>query len=185
LKLLSHALPLIVMTTLLPLAASSVEAQETYTVTLGVLGGLGGSIDADPGDDLSNQTVQLTASLITEPQTHLGIRLGRINLDQSDPIGTLTDAQLTYVNIAGEYIYSRSFYESGIYFGLGGYQLEGNSVLSAASRKDTAVGLVLGLTGRFEISQHFLVMVDIAGHWANLDEEQIFATGLIGLGFRF
>ncbi len=179
--------PAFVLTVLacLGLSVAPAQAQETYTITLAALGGLGGSIDAKPGDDLTNQTLQLTAALITEPKTHLGVRLGRIELDDSDPIGSLTKANLTYVNVAGEYRFSHSFYESGIYLGLGAYRLEGNSLADGSDRSDSAFGGVLGLTGQFELSRHFVVLIDLAGHWANLDEEQIFATGLIGVGFRF
>lgn len=184
-KRLKQMVPTILALLLVAAATAPALAQESYTVTVSALGGFGGSIDADPGDDLSNPGYQLGLSLITEPKTHLGLRVGRIDLNQSDPIGSLTGASLTYFNVAGEYRYSHSFYESGVYFGLGGYQLEGDSVLTGATRKDTSVGVVLGLTGQFELTRHFVVLVDIAGHWANLDEEQIFATGLIGLGLRF
>lgn len=169
----------------LALAAPAAVAQERYTFTLGALGGLGGSIDADPGDSLSNTSFQLNAGLIIEPETHLVVRAGHLNLDDDAVFESLTDAGLDYVNIAGEYRFDHAFYESGVYFGLGGYRLDGNSLGLGESESDTSFGVVLGLTGDFELTQRLSFVVEFAGHWANLDEAQTFVTGHAGLAFHF
>lgn len=166
-------------------AAGAAEAQERYTFTVGVLGGLGGSLDADPGDSLSNTSYQLTAALITEPKTHLVLRVGHLNLDDDAVFESLTDAGLDYLSIAGEYRYDHAFYESGIYFGLGGYRLDGNPVGGGDSSCDTSFGVVLGLTGDFELTRHLSFVIDLAGHWANLDDAQTFVTGQAGIAFHF
>ena len=169
----------------LALATPAAVAQETYTFTLGALGGLGGSIDADPGDSLANTTYQLTAGLLIEHKTHLVVRAGHLNLDDDAVFESLTDAGLDYVNIAGEYRYDHGFYESGLYFGLGGYFLDGNPLSGGDSERDTSFGVVLGLTGDFELTRRLSFVIDIAGHWANLDTAQTFVTGQLGLAFHF
>lgn len=169
----------------LALAAPAAEAQDRYTFTLGVLGGLGGSLDANPGDSLSNTSYQLTAALITEPKTHLTLRLGHLNLDDDALFESLTDAGLDYVSIAGEYRYDHGFYESGVYFGLGGYRLDGNPLAGGDAETDTSFGVVLGLTGDFELTRRLSFVIDLAGHWANLDSAQTFVTGQAGIAIHF
>jgi hypothetical protein len=165
--------------------AETAEAQEGYTFTVGVLGGLGGSLDADPGDSLSNTAYQLTAALITEPKTHLALRVGHLNLDDDGVFESLTDAGLDYLNIAGEYRYDHAFYESGIYFGLGGYRLDGNPLDGGESSSETSFGGVLGLTGEFEITRRVSFVIDLAGHWANFDDAQTFVIGQAGIAVHF
>lgn len=161
------------------------EAQDSYTFTLGALAGVGGSVDADPGDDLSNPSFQLMASLLTETKTHLVGRVGHIGLDASDSFGTLSDAGLDYLTIGGEYRYDHHFYESGIYLGLGAYRLDGNALATGEATSDTSFGVVLGLTGEFELTRRLGFSIDLAGHWANLDEAQIFVVAQAGIVVHF
>ena len=134
----------------LALATPAAEAQERFAITIGAMGGLGGSVDADPGDSLTNTAYQLTAALIIEAKTLLVVRAGHLNLDDDPVFVSLTDAGLDYVNIGGEYRYDHAFYESGVYLGLGGYRLDGNPLDPGDSETDTSFGVVLGLTGDFE-----------------------------------
>ena len=165
---------------LLPGAA---RAQELYTFTASVLGGLGGSLDADPGDDLGNTGFQLNLTMVTEPRTQVGFRLGRLGLDSQDRFGSLSEADLSYVTVAGEYRFPQSYYESGLYLGLGGYRLEGTR--GGQDESDTAVGLTLGVTGEFKVTQWLGVLVELSGHYADLDEAQFFALGHAGLAIHF
>ena len=165
---------------LLPGAA---RAQEPYTFTAGVLGGLGGSLDADPGDDLGNTGYQINLAMVTEPRTHVGLRLGNLALDGEESFGTLTDAELSYITVAGEYRFPESYYESGLYAGLGGYRLEGTR--GGKDRSETAPGLVVGVTGEFRITRWLAVLVELSGHYADLDDSQVFAMGHAGLTFHF
>jgi hypothetical protein len=164
--------------------AASAQQDELYTFTVGVLGGLGGSVDAEPGDSLSNPGLQLNLSMVTEPQTHLGLRLGQLALDDDEVFGSLTDADLTYVTLGGEYRFSERFYDSGVYIGLGGYRLEGTS-FAGSDEEDTALGLTIGLTGEFPITRWLGVLIELSGHYADLEEAQIFGMGHAGLAIHF
>ncbi len=166
---------------LLPGAAS---AQERYNYTVGALGGIGGSIDVDRGDDLANTGYQLNLTMITEPRTHVGFRLGKLALDGEEFFGSLREAELSYVTVAGEYRFRQAYYESGVYFGLGGYRLEG---IGGDDRdtSDTSVGLAVGITGEFKVNRWLGALVEISGHWADFDEAQIFAMAHGGLAIHF
>lgn len=165
---------------LLPGAA---RAQELYTFTAGLMGGIGGSFDAEPGDDLGNTGFQLNLSMVTEPRTHVGFRLGKLSLDSEDRFGSLSDAELSYVTVAGEYRFPQSYYESGLYLGLGGYRLEGNR--GNRDEQDTSVGLTLGVTGEFKVTQWLGVLIELSGHYADLDEAQFFGMGHAGVAIHF
>ena len=166
---------------LLPGAAS---AQELYNYTIGALGGIGGSVDVDRGDDLGNTGYQLNLTMITEPRTHVGFRLGKLGLDSEEFFGSLRDAELSYVTIAGEYRFRQSYYESGVYLGLGGYRLEGIGA-DDEDTSDTSIGLAVGVTGEFKVNRWLGVLVEISGHWADFDEAQIFAMAHGGLAVHF
>lgn len=165
---------------LLPGAA---RAQELYTFTAGLMGGIGGSVDAEPGDDLGNTGFQLNLAMVTEPRTHVGFRLGQLALDSEDRFGSLTDAELSYVTVAGEYRFPQSYYESGLYLGLGGYRLEGNR--GSRGEQDTALGLTLGVTGEFRVTPWLGVLIELSGHYADLDEAQFFGMGHGGVAIHF
>lgn len=166
------------------LAPGAAQAQETYTYTVGLLGGLGGSLDADVGDDLDNTGFQLNLGMVFQPQDHLVVRVGQLGLDSSERFQDLTDADLTYLTIGGEYRYRHAYYDSGIYLALGGYRLAGTD-LGGSDRDDTSIGLALGLTGDFPIRRWLSFQVELSGHYADLDQAQIFAMGHAGLAVHF
>ncbi|HWM94551.1 MAG TPA: hypothetical protein VN493_27600 [Thermoanaerobaculia bacterium] len=177
-----HRLRLFLLAALLLLPGAA-RAQELYTFSAGLLGGIGGSVDAEPGDDLGNTGFQLNLTMVTEPRTHVGFRLGQLGLDSEDFFGSLSDAELSYVTVAGEYRFPQSYYESGLYIGLGGYRLEGNRF--GGDETDTAVGLTLGVTGEFRVTQWLGVLVELSGHYADLDEAQFFGMGHGGISIHF
>ena len=166
------------------LVPSGASAQQLYSFTVSAAAGIGGSFDADPGDGFDHGTFQLGAALVTEPQTLVGVRYGEIGFGSGEPLESLFDADLSYLTLAGEYKFDQTFYEAGMYVGLGGYRLEGTDA-GGASQDDTSFGLVVGVTGEFPITRRFGVVVEFAGHYTDLDEAQIFATGVGGVAVHF
>jgi len=160
------------------------RAQELYTYSVGLLGGLGGSSDASTGSDFGNHGFQLNLGLGTEPRTQLDLHLGRLSLDHKNPFGSLTGADLSYVNIGGEYRYDETYYQSGVYLALGAYRLNGRQA-DGHDRSQTAIGAALGLTGEFPIYSHVGILVELAGHYALLDEAKIFGTAHVGVTVHF
>lgn len=179
-----HRLPavfaLVATVFLLPAAA---RAQELYTFTAGLLGGVGGSLDVEPGDDLGNSGFQLNLTMVTEPRTHVGIRVGRLGLDSQEFFGSLSEAELSYITLAGEYRFPESVYESGLYIGLGGYRLEGSR--GGRDEADTSLGLAVGVTGEFRVTQWMGILLELSGHYADFEEAQFFAMGHGGIALHF
>lgn len=160
------------------------RAQEDYTFTVAGLGSVGGSIDAEPGDDLSNTGFQVNLGMVTDSRTHVAVRLGQLGLDKDEFFGSLREAELTYGTIAGEYRFDEGWYESGVYLGLGGYRLEGLD-LDDNDSEDTALGLAVGFTGEFKVNDWLGVLLELSGHWADFDEAQIFGMAHGGVAIHF
>lgn len=167
---------------LLPAAAG---AQELYTYTVGVFGGLGGSLDANPGGSLTNTGFQVNLGLVTEPQTHLVLRAGRLNLDKDKLFGSLSSAGLEYVTLGGEYRFSEEFYESGAYVALGAYRLNGTQAASGRDSREETWGVSAGFTGELPIRHWLGVQAEISGHYVDFREEQFFVMGHLGVAFHF
>jgi hypothetical protein len=166
---------------LLPAAGG---AQELYTYTVGVLGGLGGSFDADPGSSLTNSSFQVDLGLVTEPRTQLTLRAGKLALDKDDFFGSLRDADLSYITIGGEYRARQGIWDSGVYLALGGYRLNGTQ-LSGRDREETAWGLAVGATGELPVTQHLGVLIEVSGHYIDFDEAQFFGMAHAGIAIHF
>ena len=165
-------------------AAGAAQAIEPYLMSFGVLGGIGGPVDAaapDPGID--QEVLQLQVGMLTEPRTLVVLRVGRIEMDDDAQLGELSGPSLEYATIAGEYRFFKEWYDSGIFLGLGGYRLQGDR--GGRADDDTAVGVTLGVTGEIEMTQMFSVVAEVAGHWADLDANQLFAAGQVGLAVKF
>jgi len=182
LKRISRLVPIaaVVLSTLAP---ATVQAQDHYTYTLSGLGGIGGSLDADNAG-LGNQSFGLGLSLLREDRVHIGLRLVKVDFDSQEQIGSLGDVSLQYLTAGGEYRFLESFYESGLFLGLGVYELEGlNS--DGLRQSETSVGLVLGVTGEFEINRRLGFLLEFMGHVTNLDNSNLFATGHAGIAAHF
>lgn len=168
-----------------PVAAG---AQELYTFTGSLLLGVGGSFDENDAG-FGNPSFQLGFSHVIEQRSHVGFRLGYVGFGSNDYLGELRGADLTYLNVSGEYrsaksSFSGSLLESGIYIGLGGYQMNGENV-DGRSESGTSIGLVLGLTGDIEITHDFLVRIELSGHILSSDVARYFGLAQVGVAYRF
>jgi hypothetical protein len=166
-----------------PLAAA--EQQESYTFTLGLLGGLGGSLDADPDPGLGQKSFMLAAGMITAPRTLVVVRAGRLAIDGDPAFERFSSAELDYVNISGEYRFAQPTYDYGTYIGLGYYRMNGELLVGGGETSESDLGIVLGFTGDFDVTRHLSVIAEISGHYVFLDDASIYAMGNIGLAVHF
>ena len=159
------------------IASSNATASDLHSFTASLLGGVGGSIDEDAAG-YSNSSWQLGFGVQRETHTQFGLRLGRVDFDTSATSDPLSAATLNYLILGGEYRTQEGIYESGLFLGLGSYELDG-------ATNDRALGLALGVTGDFELTRKWTVLIELAGHVTQLEAAEIFATGLAGLALHF
>ena len=178
-KLLPAVCLLTLVAALLPAEAA---AQEDQPLEASVLFGFGGSFDQDQSG-LSNSGYQLGLSLGVARRTKVGVRFGEIGYGGGELISTIASPTFSYVTVGGEYTFSERYYESGIYLALGAYRLEG--LVGGQPFDDSTVGLALGVTGEFEITRRFGMVLEAAGHVADFGPARYFITFHGGLAYHF
>ncbi|MEM9292508.1 MAG: hypothetical protein AAGD01_12570 [Acidobacteriota bacterium] len=181
--------PWAALATLLALVAllapsGSLQAQEALNNSFSILGGIGGSFDADPDPGIDQTSFQLVYSLVRDTRTRFGVRVGSIDFGNDELLGPYAGAELTYVTAGGEYRQRSPYWDSGLYVALGGYRLEGTNV-AGGDDEDTALGLALGSTAEFPINRRFSILAELSGHIVDLEETQFFGMLHVGLTFNF
>jgi len=164
---------------LLPVALASdahAQGRTSYSITLGPT--FGGSIDGEPEAGLEHTGFLANFSWRTQPRTVVGIRFGSTDL-QGDELGPLVSPTFRYATISGEYRFGDLYYESGVFFGLGLYQLDDGET------SDTGAGLTVGVTGDFPINERLSVLVELTGHYADLDTSTTHVAIHAGLSYHF
>ncbi len=157
-------------------------AQEPYNHIVSVLGTVGGSLD-DDRSGLGNTGFQVGFGLVTDRWVRVGVRVGSLDFGAGEGLEGLFDPTLDYVNLAGEYRFPEGFYDSGLFFGLGAYRIEGTRF--GRDETETSLGVVLGATGDFEITRHWSVLGEMAMHILDSRTAQILLTGHAGVAYSF
>jgi hypothetical protein len=148
---------------------------------------IGGPLDADdPDPGLGNLGYQLGFGFDTAPKTRVMLRVGEIDFE-GELFGPFIEPDLTYATLGGEYLFDAGFYRSGLFLGLGGYRLRGPVLGGGDDQDQTALGLTLGATGHFPLTQRFSTVVELTGHYTDLDASgsQLYAFLTVGFGFDF
>lgn len=150
---------------------------DNYEVGLAL--GLGGSTDDEPDTGLDNFSWQASFAMKIDSKTQWGARLGQLELDTDD--AGASGGDLSYVTLSGEYLFPEGFYESGVYLGLGFYDFSGD----VSGADDSGVGLVLGVTGDFRLTERLGLSVELSGHGVDLEGLDFLLMGHVGLAYRF
>ncbi len=161
-------------------ASAQASAATNHTFSVSLMGGLGGSFDED-GPGFDNATLQVGGSVVMEGNVEVSVRFGTMDFGSDRALGRLLDADLTYATIAGEYGFGETGYVSTLFVGLGFYKLDGIHQLTGLQSDETRVGLTLGATGEFDLTDRFGVIVEFAGHSLPSGEAQFFGSALIGV----
>ncbi len=165
--------------------APRAAAAELYHFTASAFVGFGGSVDAEPGDGFDNTGVQLGFSYLTEPLTRVAVRVGEFGLADGGDFERLTDADLTYLTVSGEYLFAEPWYDSWVFVGLGYYSVGGDARFGGGDEDEGALGGTIGITGEFQITRRVDFVVELAGHYADFDDSQIFGAAHAGVAFHF
>ena len=163
------------------LLASSGAAEDRPRRFSFLLGG-GGSLYSDNSSGFS-RSFQLGFSFEKEKDTLVAFRYGQLAFDDGVDGDGFSTADLTYLTAAGEYWFNEGYYESGIFFGIGAYDLETHS--AQGSSDDTAIGASLGVMGEFTVSKRMAMLLELSLHWADLDAVNLFGLGHAGLVVRW
>lgn len=165
-------------------AASGASAAETYTFTLLLEGSMGGAVQESDGSDsgLDNSGFQLGFSVVGTGEVHVGGRVGSMDFDEG--LGGLGDASLDYVTLGGDYRFFEGFYDSGVFIGLGYYEVEGVGFFGEPET-DSSLGVALGLTGEFEINPRTGLQLELTSHVTDLGIAELFLTFHAGLAIHF
>lgn len=164
------------------LALPAQVAAEDSVYSFNLWAGLGGPIDLD-GAGLSNSSYQLGFTVQPEDQLLVGLRIGE--LDMADELlGDLTNGTLDYATVVGEYRFTESFYESGLFIGLGLYSLDA-TLFGGGNFSDDTVGLVLGISGEFVLTERIGFLLEASGHFAQFDAFDTLVMGHAGLAIHF
>jgi hypothetical protein len=159
---------------------------QDYTWTLSLMGGVGGSL-SEGGS--SEAAYQMGFGLQFEPHANVWLKAGELDFETGSGVGQLQRGSITYVNLGGEYQFSESYYESGLYLGLGAYDLEARRVVAEGvllpPESDTIIGLVIGATGEFKITPSFVVLAEISGHVLDSSDLRVLGTAHFGFAFHF
>lgn len=152
------------------------EAESGYDFSLGVLGGMGGTEETD---SYTNRGFQLFGAMELYPRTFFTLRAGQLTLDEDR--GSLPEGDLQYLTVATEYRYNAGFYSSGLFLGLGYYNVQSDDGFF----DESAFGVNLGVTGDIPLGTHWSVMLEFSGHYADMDTTQIMLMGHAGIAFHF
>lgn len=173
LPLLALLLAFLLSTALAPTPADA----EELGFTVGLVGGLGGPVDGDFGE---HTDVELQLGYLINNRDLFVVRVGQLDLDGSDDLFP-SDGELRYVTATGEYRLPEDFYLGGLFLGLGFYDLQTDFGLV----DDSALGLTVGVNGEFPLTDRWGIVVEFSGHWADLEDENLWVMGTAGVRFSF
>ena len=162
--------------------AALAQDDSIYRGTL--LGGLGGTFLSEGKHDPDHAVLQAGFGILTDDRTFTVFRVGRIGFGDQELVAGRSGAELEYFNVAGEYRLPSRAYTWGFFLGVGGYRLTGDSP-TTTSRRETAIGLALGVEGEFDLTRHLGLAVEFGGHYVFFDEADLYGVGLIGLAVHF
>lgn len=169
---------------LLVLASRAALAQDDAIFRGTLLGGLGGSFLSDGRHDPDRPILQASFGVLTDDRTFTVFRAGRIGFSDDEIVVGRSGADLEFVNVAGEYRLPSRAYTWGLFLGIGGYRISGEPS-TASTRRESALGVALGVEGEFDLTSHLGLALEFGGHYVFFDEADLYGVGLVGLAIHF
>jgi hypothetical protein len=160
-----------------------VSAQENYLFTASLAGGLAGAFDVDNQRDFDHRVFQAGFGMYTNDRTLTTVRAGRISFDSRQAFEGLFDAELDFVNVAGEYRFRQAAYDFGLFVGVGSYWIRGEG--GADGDDQTALGAALGFTGDFDVTRRLSLIAELDLHYVFFDDANLYGVALAGLAVHF
>lgn len=159
------------------------RAQDRYTYSVGLFAGLGGSIDqSDAG--FGNGSYQLLLGVVTGQLVRVRARIGAIGFGSEDVLGDLADPSFRYATLAGEYRFDDGHYQSGLFLGVGGYDISGRHRVTGSAEDETTFGFTGGVNGEWRINRKLSVEGELAAHYVLSDFAEFFAAAFAGITYH-
>lgn len=177
---------LVLLATMTMLCAPAM-ANESKNFTLGLAGMIGGPFDVDGEDPGFSQTgISARFSWRTQPRTMISVRAAQVDMS-GEILGNVFDPELTYVTVGGEYTFQEPYYVSSFYLGLGQYRLDGlvPSAAGLVQDDDNTIGVTLGTTADFSVTEAVSIFADLSLHYADLEPMQFFGFLHVGIAYHF
>lgn len=171
------------MIVVLCFGAASASAQEGYSFTASLAGGVAGVFDDQAASDFGHGAVQAGFGIFTDQRTLTTIRVGRIGLGNALEEAGLVDATIEYANVAGELRFRQAAYDFGFFLGLGAYRLSADRAGSGVD--ENALGLAAGFTGDFDLTRRLSLVAEANLHYAFFDDARIYGALFAGVAVHF
>jgi hypothetical protein len=111
--------------------------------------------------------------------TMFNVKLGQTDTEFGPAGEAVTDGTIDYVVGQVEWQFDEVWGRSAFFAGPGAYRVR------ADDQEDTNLGLVGGVNTTFPINRQFGVILELAYHWVNFEEQYTFLTATGGLRIAF
>ena len=145
----------------------------------GVLAGAGRSME-DGFDFSFDQGVrEVFFGARVDVDTMFNVKLGQTDTETGPAGEAVTDGRVDYVVGEVEYKFDEVWGSSAVFAGPGAYRVR------AGDLEDTNLGLVGGVNTTFPINRQFGLILELAYHWVNFEEQYSFLTATGGVRVAF
>lgn len=165
------------------LVAVPAAAESSGLQLIAVGAGVHAGIDQDE-HEIDSPAFQLTYGIEIEPEVRLGVRAGRLGFDDERRVDRRTGVEIDYLTVAGEYLIDEPAWRSSFFIGVGGYRISGDPD-GTVDDTATEIGLILGTNAEFELTRRLGLLLEVAAHHADFEDDQLFAQATAGLAWHF
>jgi hypothetical protein len=145
----------------------------------GVLAGTGRSMEEGFEFSFDQGVREVFFGARIDVDTMFNVKLGQTDTE-TGPLGeSVNDGTIDYVLGQVEYGFDEVWGRSAVFAGPGAYRVR------AGDLEDTNLGLAGGVNTTFPINRHFGLMLELAYHWVNFEEQYSFLTAAAGVRFAF
>ena len=145
----------------------------------GVLAGGGRSMEEGFDFSFDEGVREVFFGARIDKDTMFNVKLGQTDTEIGPAGEAIADGTIDYVVGQVEYRYDEVWGSSAFFAGPGAYRIR------AGDAEDTNLGLVGGVNTTFPINRNFGLMLELAYHWVNFEEQYTFLTATGGVRFAF
>lgn len=111
--------------------------------------------------------------------TMFNVKLGQTDTETGPAGEAVVDGEIDYVVGQVEWKFDEAWGSSAVFAGPGAYRVR------AGDQEDTNLGLVGGVNTTFPITRQFGLVLELAYHWVNFEEQYTFLTATGGVRIAF